>query len=141
MTKPSKSSMKRAREIVDGDPRWTDKRTPVERIAKVLDLWKEERAHSAKLAGELDVMRSRASAHLIRSEGEGMRRYHIKYGNRLYLMISKDDFSWTHCIPYARSGTLKLMTERLAELKKDTGLYEARVVAESDIALTVENVP
>ena len=74
MTKPSKSSMKRASEIVCGDPRWTDKRTPVERIAKVLDdateelgercrelqimnnLWQEERAHSAKLAGQLDFV-------------------------------------------------------------------------------------
>ena len=69
--------------------------------------------------------------------------YYIKYGNRLYLMaeIDKGEFMWTHLIPYARSGTLKLMTERLAELKKDTGLYGARVVAESDIALTVESVP
>jgi len=67
--------------------------------------------------------------------------YYIKYGNRLYLMIDKGDFSWTHLIPYAKSGTLELMTKRLAELKQDTGLYEARIVEESDIALTVESVP
>jgi len=82
MTKPSKPSMERAREITD---KWFNKNigsfnsmgncqvsesdlTELDlAIAKELDA---ERAHSAKLAGELDVMRSRVSAHLILSEGE-----------------------------------------------------------------------
>jgi len=72
MTKPSKPSMERAREIVYGPPRWTDDATLVERIAKALDdateelserccelhvmnnLWQEGRAHSAKLVVALE---------------------------------------------------------------------------------------
>ena len=71
MTKPSKESMETARGIVsmfsDHSISPSMKRLLITSIAAALDA---ERAHSAKLAGELDVMRSRVSAHLILSEGE-----------------------------------------------------------------------
>ena len=71
------------------------------------------------------------------------RRYHIKYGNRLYLAYEDThDSSWTHAVIEAMSFyTNDEADETLDRIKQNTGLYEARVVAESDIALTVENVP
>ena len=68
--------------------------------------------------------------------------YYIKYGNRLYLAREDiQDSSWTHDIGDADLFTLREAQCRILELKQDTGLYEARIVPESDIALTVESVP
>jgi len=66
--------------------------------------------------------------------------YYIKYGNRLYL-AGDTGLIWTHDIRDADSFTLIAAQCRILEVKQDTGLYEARIVAESDIALTVESVP
>jgi len=69
--------------------------------------------------------------------------YYIKYGNRLYL--AREDIHkvlWTHNVDEAITlYTHDDANETLDQLRQDTGLYEARIVEESVIALTAESVP
>ena len=66
--------------------------------------------------------------------------YYIKYGNRLYLTGDIAP-TWTDNIKDAEILTLQEAQVRILEVKEDTGLYEARIVEESVIALTAESVP
>lgn len=66
--------------------------------------------------------------------------YHIKYGNLLYLAYG-NVWQWTHDTREADYFTMEGAQIRILDLKQDTGLYEARIVAESDTAIIVENVP
>ena len=69
--------------------------------------------------------------------------YYIKYGNRLYAAETDGTTPlWTTEISKALSYNFKSMAEICLEhIKATQGLYEARVVPESEIGLTVESVP
>jgi len=72
-----------------------------------------------------------------------MTYYHIKYGNRLYLAYEDiHKVLWTHNVNEAITlYTNDEANETLDQLRHETGLYEARVVDNSDIAIVVDDVP
>jgi len=72
-----------------------------------------------------------------------MNYYHIKYGNRLYLAVEDiHNVLWTNDMNKAITFlNLDDASEVLDQIKKDTGLYEASIVLESEDSIVVDNVP
>ena len=69
--------------------------------------------------------------------------YYIKYGNRLYLadLLKLGPVWTTYLFEAKRYGDINQAQKTLDYVAVGQGLYEARIVEESDIDLTVESVP